>query len=286
MKNTDTKHPTVYEPNQRARMGYFAGWATMFGNLVGSRELIWQLFKRDFFANYKQSFLGVMWIFIAPVVAIVSWVFLNATGVLVPGDVGVPYPLYVLLGSTIWGLFVSFYTNTAKSLIEYRELIIQINFPHEVLVAKQIAQSFAAFVINIVLIAVVLVLFRVLPGPEVLLFPLTIVPLMFIAVGIGMIISVISAVAHDVDKGVTALLGFVMYITPVIYAPDQKSELMQAVLAYNPITYLLGTARATLIGTGYADWTGYWISAGLSTVFFMFAWRLFFLSEGKVAERL
>jgi lipopolysaccharide transport system permease protein len=286
MDNNVTESITVYEPNQRVNMGYLAGWAMMFGNLLKSRELIWQLFKRDFFANYKQSFLGIMWVFIAPVIAIVSWVFLNATGVLVPGDVGVPYPLYVLLGSTIWGLFLSFYSNTAKSLTEYGQLITQINFPHEALVAKQVAQSMAAFVINVVLILVVLAAFRFTPNVRILLFPLTVIPLLFVGAGIGMVISVVSAVAHDVEKVVTAMLGFVMYITPVIYSPDQESELMRTVLAWNPLTYLICMSRATLLDAGYPVTDGYILSAGISAVFFMFSWRLFFLSEGKVSERL
>src|SRR5574342_445426 len=146
---------TVYEPNQRARMGFARSWVYMLRSVSSSRELVWQLFKRDFVSNYKQSLLGVAWLFISPVVAIVSWVFLNAAGVLKPGETGVPYPVYVLLGSTIWGLFMSFFTSSSRSLTDSGSLILQINFPHEVLVVKQVAQTVAAFLVNLVLILIV-----------------------------------------------------------------------------------------------------------------------------------
>jgi homopolymeric O-antigen transport system permease protein len=276
----------VYEPNQRVKVGFWAGWTAMVRGVVNSRELIWQLFKRDFFANYKQSYLGIVWVFIAPVVGIVSWVFLNATGVLSPGDVGVPYPVYVLIGSTVWGLFMSFYSNTSKSLSEYKTLIQQINFPHEALVLKQMAQTVAAFVINMGLILVVLIVFKVLPSWKIVLFPLTVVPLMLVGSGIGMVVAVVSAVANDLEKAATALLGFVMYITPVIYAPEQKSELIRTVVYWNPLSYLVGGARDIILYGRIASPAGYAVSSGLTVVLFFFTWRLFYLSEHKVAERL
>jgi len=57
----------------------------MIQNILHSRDLIWQLFKRDFISGYKQSFLGIFWIFIQPLAGILAWVFMNATGILNPG---------------------------------------------------------------------------------------------------------------------------------------------------------------------------------------------------------
>ncbi|MFC1799069.1 hypothetical protein ACFLZL_04615, partial [Thermodesulfobacteriota bacterium] len=115
-KKTLSEQATVYRPNQRHDLGFFETWLVMSKNILKSRELIWQLFKRDFFAVYKKSFLGITWIFVAPLMGIVSWVFLNMTGMLHPGDVGIPYPAYVLVGSSVWGLFLGFF-NSAKATL-------------------------------------------------------------------------------------------------------------------------------------------------------------------------
>ena len=89
-------HIVVYEPDQRARLGFVLSWKAMIENVVNSRELIWQLFKRDLLAGSKQSVLGILWIVISPLVGIVSWVLMNEAGVLHPGALDIPYPLYVL----------------------------------------------------------------------------------------------------------------------------------------------------------------------------------------------
>jgi ABC-type polysaccharide/polyol phosphate export permease len=81
----------IYRPNQRHDLGFFKTWAVMAKNIVNSKELIWQLFKRDFFDSYKKTFIGISWIFIAPIAGIVSWVFLQKTGMLHPGDIGIPF---------------------------------------------------------------------------------------------------------------------------------------------------------------------------------------------------
>ncbi|PIE34921.1 hypothetical protein CSA56_06280 [candidate division KSB3 bacterium] len=134
---------TVYRPNQRHELGFFQTWIVMARNVIRSKELIWQLFKRDLLAGYKKSFLGMTWIFVSPIMAIISWVFLQKTGMLNPGDVGIPYPAYVLLGSSMWGLFMGFYTAARGTLKAGAGFIMQVNYPHEALLFKQMAQQLA-----------------------------------------------------------------------------------------------------------------------------------------------
>ncbi|MGH7197659.1 MAG: ABC transporter permease, partial [Candidatus Omnitrophota bacterium] len=92
---SESEKITVYRPNQRHDLGYVETWIIMFRTIIGSRELIWQFFKRDFFANYRRSFIGAAWIVLTPLAGILVWIFLKHSGVLRPGNVGVPYPVYV-----------------------------------------------------------------------------------------------------------------------------------------------------------------------------------------------
>lgn len=277
---------TIYEPNQRIRIGFFRSWIFMVRNILKSRELIWQLFKRDFLAGYKQSFLGIFWVFISPVIGILSWIFLNMTGVLKPGEMDVPYPVYVLLGSSFWGLFMGTFNATSASLRNGSSLILQVNFPHEALVVKELANTFAGFLISMVMIAVVLIIFQVYPDWTVIFFPLTLIPLIFIGAGIGMVVAVITVVAHDISRIVSMGLGFMMFLTPVIYTPKINNELIQIIIKWNPLSYLIGGTRDIILFGRIDNLYGYIISTSFSIIIFLFSWRLFFLSESKVAEKL
>lgn len=278
---------TIYTPNYRLKIGFFETWVLMFRNIVKSRELIYQLFKRDFLAAYKKSFLGFSWILISPIIGILSWVLLNHAGVLRPGDVGIPFEAYVLLSSSIWGLFMGFYGAAAGTLGAGGGFIMQVKYPHEAMLVKQTAQHLANFTITFALNLVVLLIFGVVPTAWIIAFPIIILPMFFFGAGMGLIISVVSVVASDLTNVFNIGLGFVFYITPIVYdVSGLESEVLQTLVKLNPLTYLVGGVRDLIIRGDMSNWTAYLVISLLSFIFFMLAWRLFFVSEDKVIERM
>ncbi len=277
---------TVYEPNERHKIGFFRIWFIMIRNIIISRDLIYQLFKRDFISVYKKSFLGISWVFISPVFGILSWVFMNAAGVLKPGDVGIPYPAYVLISTNIWGLFIGFYKTGAETLKAGQGFILQVNYPHEALLVKQLANYLANYILSFVLVVGLLIAFGVMPDWKIVFFPVILLPLFFLGGGLGLIISVTTAITDEANKIMDILLGLMLFITPVIYSPKIDSELVQSIINYNPLTYLVGGIRDLILFGYIKDPTEFTIYTAASLVFFMFSWRLFFISENKVIERM
>jgi lipopolysaccharide transport system permease protein len=277
---------TIYSPNQRHTLGFFKTWSVMSRNILDSRELIWQLFKRDFFASYKKSFIGITWIFIAPIMGIVSWVFLNMTGMLHPGEVGVPYPVYVLIGSSMWGLFMGFFNSAKATLSAGRALVMQVNYPREALLFKQTAQHLANFSIAFIMNIAILLAFKVVPGWQIIFFPLVAIPLFFLGGAIGLVVSMISIVAVDVSRIINMGMGLMMYLTPVIYSDKVNSQFAQSIIKWNPLTYLVCSARDIIIYGRLYGAKGYFICVVLSFLLFMISWRLFYVSEDRIIERM
>lgn len=235
---------------------------------------------------YKKSFLGMGWILLGPIIGIISWVFMNATGILNPGDVGIPYPAYVLLSSSIWGLFMAFYGAAGNTLGAGGGFIMQVKYPHEALLAKEAFQATVNFGITFLINLAVLLLFGVFPTLGILLFPLLLLPLFFLGSAIGLLISVVSVVAQDVSRFMGTILGFLLYITPVIYSPDTTNELLALVVRYNPLTYLIGAPRDVLVYGRYEYWLEFTIVTLFCTIFFLLATRLFYVSEDRVIEKM
>ena len=277
---------SVYKPNQRHELGFFHTWVIMVNNIIKSRELIWQLFKRDFFAAYKKSFIGITWVFFSPLLGIISWVFLKKTGMLNPGDVGIPYPAYVLIGTTIWGLFRGFYSSAVSTLSAGAGLAMQINYPHEALLFKQTAQLLATFLIKFVMIIFVLMLFGIFPKWGIILFPLVALPLFFLGAALGLVFSMISIVAVDINKIAGMVMGLLKWTVPVIYSSNISNEFVQTMIKWNPLTYLVCSARDIVIYGKLYNVAGYFLCAGISFIFFMISWRLFYVSENKIIERM
>lgn len=258
----------------------------MIRNIINSRELIMQLFKRDFLMSYKKSFLGMSWLVIAPIMGIISWVFMNSTGILAPGDVGIPYPAYVLLSTSIFGLFMSFFTGASGTLSAASGFILQVKFSHDALLIKQLLQQFAGFLITFTITIIVLLTFGVVPSWMIILFPILIIPMMLLGAGIGLIAAVISVVAIDINKVISFAMGLLLYVTPVIYSDKIDNPLLQTIIKWNPLTYLIGTVRDTMIYGKFENFDRYLIASALSLVFFLITWRLFYVSEEKVIEKM
>jgi homopolymeric O-antigen transport system permease protein len=275
----------IYEADQRIHMGLLGSLLCMIRNLLQSRELIWQLTRRDLLSLRKYSALGLFWIVLSPLVGIVSWVFMDYAGMLRPGDVVVPYPLYVLFGTTIWGLFMNSYHSAAQSLTSSGSLMLQVNFPHEALVVQQIAQNVIGLVANVGVLLIVLVFFGVWPSWKAVFLPLALIPLLALGVAIGMFVSVLTVVVQDVSKVVTSGLGLLMFITPVIYAPTLPNQDLQNIISWNPLSYLVGGVR-DLVLIGHIDrLDGFTWASCFSISMLVLSWRLFFVSEQKVAEK-
>jgi lipopolysaccharide transport system permease protein len=283
----NTGEIVTYTSNARRQIGFFKTWMIMAKNIIKSKDLIIQLFRRDFFMVYKKSFLGFSWLLISPIIGIASWVFMNQAGILQPGNVGIPYPAFVLLSSSIWGLFMGFYTSAAGTLGAGSGFIMQVKYPHEALLVKQTAQHLANFLITFGVNIVILLIFGIVPHWSILLLPILTLPLFFLGAGMGLITSVISVVATDVSNIFNILLSFAFYVTPIIYSSDKfTSKLLQKIIEINPLSYLIGATRDMIIYGRYEHWDRFAIVSILSVVFFMISWRLFFVSEDKVIEKM
>ena len=103
---------------------------------------------------------------------------------------------------------------------------------------------------------------------------------------IGLVVSMISVLSVDFDKMVVVALGLMMWITPVIYSENVDNQLVQTLISWNPLTYLVCSARDIIIYGRLFDTAGYFFCSGLSLIVFMVAWRLFYVSEDKIIERM
>jgi len=277
---------TVYEAHQRRTTGLFAAVWAMTVDIVRCRELIWQLFKRDFLMQYKKSFLGVGWILVAPLIGFASWVFMNMAGVLKPGDMDFPYPAFVLISTTLWGFFTSSVIAASRTLKAGQSFIGQVHYPHHTMLVKELLQAYANFLISFVFVTVLLLCFNISLGVFYFATPLLVMPMMIFAAALGLSLAIINVVSMDIEKIIGYLLNFFMFLTPVVYTADNKTGVVKIILSCNPMTYLHGCARDLIIfgQTGNGD---VFICLALAAfLFLLLTMKWFFVAEEKVIEKM
>jgi lipopolysaccharide transport system permease protein len=285
-QRTQPAQVSVYRPHERHDVGFWSGWRIMVGNVVQSRELIAQLFRRDFVAVYKKSFLGVTWILALPLLGVLPVLFLHAANILKPGVQGVPYTVFALFSVTLWQMFAGIVTLSMQSLSGSSALILQVKFPHEALLVKQCAQQLAVSVLALALSVVVLLAFGVVPDWKLALLPLMAIPIILLAAGTGLLLAVLSVVVADLERVMAYVLQLFLYATPIVYTAEVDNVLLQKIIDYNPLTYLIGDARDLVLFGAARHLDRYAYACAFALAVFLFAWRLFFMSEERVIERL
>ena len=111
------------------------------------RELFYFLAWRDLLVRYKQTFVGVGWSLIRPLLTmLVLTVVFGKLGKMPSG--GVPYPLLVVCGMLPWQFFSTAMAESGNSLVSNSNLISKVYFPRLVIVISSVITSFVDFLIS------------------------------------------------------------------------------------------------------------------------------------------
>jgi lipopolysaccharide transport system permease protein len=285
MKETMVEKVTVYFPDKSIKQGYPSLFKEMFRELINSRWLTRQLFIRNFSALYRQSLLGIGWALIIPLITVGTFIFLNTSGVFNMGDMTIPYPLFAVAGMALWSIFSVGLTLSANSLVNVSAMITKINFAREPLVISAVVQGIIPSLIQIVIVFVLFACYQIVPPLTVLLVPFAVIPLFFLTLGLGFIVSLINTVLRDAGNMISLVVMFLLFLTPVLYVKP-PSGLAAVASHYNPWYYLLSVPRDLLLFGGTVEWPGYLYSALFSFVIFFICWTAFHLTEARIAERI
>ena len=276
---------TVYVPDNSVKKGYRSLFKEMAEEVRSSKWLTWQLFKRDFKVVYQQSVLGILWVLIPPLVTVGTFIFLNQAGIFNVGDITVPYPIFALLGVALWGIFATGLSSSTNSLAAAGGMISKINFPREALVFSAMGRALINFLIQVVLVVILFAYYGFIPHWTAILVPLLLIPVVLLALGLGLILSILNGVVRDVGRTMPIFTTFLMLLTPILYATTQTG-ILGTLTRYNPLYYLIIVPRDLILIGSTSEWYGYLLSALLSVGVFFVCWIIFHLTETRIAERI
>ncbi|MBZ9787859.1 ABC transporter permease [Psychroflexus sp. CAK57W] len=254
-------------------------------DLNRSRFLAFQLAKRDITAQYRQSYLGIVWAFMPPLATAFVWMFLNSSGTVKISDTGVPYPVYVFAGTLLWSIITASITSPIQSTNSGKGIMSKINFPKEALIMSGILKLLFNTSIKVILLFIFLFSFGVGLSWGLLLFPFAMLGAILIGNTIGLILTPIGMLYTDVSKIISFSMQFLMYITPVVYSiPD--TGVIRTLMQYNPLTPIVVVGRNLALGLP-SDFTAYFlIIVSVSIPLFLLALVFYRISIPIFVERL
>ena len=219
----------------------------LLGSIVGEfhrgHELAWRLFLRNIRAMYRQTALGLFWIFLPPIANTAIWIFLRSQNVFsIEGTEGVDTTVYILTGMILWQSFIDAFNMPLQTLNRNKNMISKLNFPREALLAVGFGEVLFNLAVRLLLLIPAFIWFGVPLQSTVVLAPIAVVGIVFFGMALGLFIMPIGSLYQDVGRFLTMFLPFWMIITPIIYVTDNPW-----LVWLNPASPLLLLARDWLL---------------------------------------
>ncbi|MBD2314638.1 ABC transporter permease [Desertifilum sp. FACHB-1129] len=274
----------IYTPRSRMRSPLFL-FRQMWRDLLASRELAWRLMVRDISAQYRQSFFGVAWAFLPPIVMAAGFTLAGEANVINVGETDIPYPAYVMFSTALWQTFVEALNGPVLAVTEAKPMLSRVNFPREAIILAKLGEVLFNFSIKLILIVGLFIWFRVPISWTILIAPVALIHLILLGTLFGVLLAPLGALYKDVSKGITILTGFWLFITPVIY-PVPSGGLFGTLVRLNPVTPLLVTTRELATAETLSDPVSFWVVSALTLIGLFLTWLAFRLAMPFVIERM
>jgi lipopolysaccharide transport system permease protein len=210
------------------------------------RELLYFLVWRDLKVRYKQTALGVAWVVLQPLAAVLLFTVIFGELVKMPSD-GVPYPLFAYAALLPWNFFAGTMTRASTSLVNNQNLITKIYFPRLVIPVAAVLAGLPDMAISFLVFLGFMVWFGVWPTAAVLTLPLFLLLATAAALGVGLWLSALNVQYRDINHLVPFLVQVWMYASPVIYSASLIPERWRWLYGLNPMAGVIDGFRWALL---------------------------------------
>ncbi len=210
------------------------------------RELFYFFVWRDIKVRYKQTVLGALWAIIQPFFTMVVFTIFFGKFAKMPSE-GVPYPVFSYSALVPWTYFSGAVGYAGNSLIGNSNLLTKVYFPRFAIPASATLSGILDFFIASVILFGLMIFYNIPISWNLLFWPVLIIPLILLALGLGMIFSALNVKYRDIKYTIPFMFQIWLFVTPIIYPISILPEKYRRFVGLNPMTGIIEAFRSTVI---------------------------------------
>jgi lipopolysaccharide transport system permease protein len=182
--------------------------------------------------------------------------------------------LILFAGLLVFNFFSECVNRAPGLILANTSYVKKVIFPLEILPVVTLgAALFHCGVSALVWFLFYMILFGV-PPLTALLFPVVLLPLIFLTVGVSWLLASLGVYLRDVAQVVGVATTILLFLSPIFYPISALPENFQTLLLFNPLTHVIEQTRAVLFFGKLPNWTMYFISltGGVVVAWLGYAW--------------
>ena len=251
--------------------------------LLHYSDLLYTLSMFRLNVRYKQSALGWAWAALQPLalMGIYTFIFAHVTTVKTGG---IPYPIFVFSALLPWIFFATAITNSVQGLIAYPNLLTKMYFPREIIPFSYLAAGVIDFLIASVILAFLMVHYRISLTWNVLYGIPILMILAAFAAAMALLFSAVHVRFRDVGLAMPFVLQVWMFATPVVYSLEAVPRRFRFFYLLDPAADAIDNFRRAVIYGKPPNITEMAWAAAIATVSLAAAYAYFKSSEAIMAD--
>ncbi len=220
------------------------------------------------------------WYFISPLFSMVMYIIVFGRIAGIPTD-DIPQPVFYLSGICLWEYFSMCLTDVSATFQKNANLYGKVYFPRLVSPVSVVISRLFRFSLQLAMFILVYLLFvlkgvHLRPTWYLLLFPVVLLTIQGIAMGLGLIISSLTTKYRDLTNFFGVFVSLWMYATPIVYPLSYVTNpTLYTIMQLNPMTALIETFKYGAFGAGEFSWSALSYSIGFMLLLLLLGIAMF-----------
>lgn len=242
----------VYTPDSRPPLWRVLSPVWIWRDLAKHFELIRTFAVRDYQAAHRNTFLGLAWTMLTPLIMLALFTFVfgyifNGRFTTSVTESPADFALALFVGLSLYNCIAAALTQSPSILFANSVYVKTLSFPIEVLSVAQLANILINLAIGL---ALCLLAFLVVHGFlhwTAIFVLLHVLCIALLVLGLSWFLSALAVFVPDI-QGITSPLSLVlMFLSGVFFSIDNLSPAMQVLFRLNPIATLIHDARGAIL---------------------------------------
>ena len=245
----------------------------MVASVLRNQHLIRLLVTREVAGRYRGSILGILWSFFNPVFMLAVYTFVFSVVFKARwgsgGESRAEFAMILFAGLLVFNVFAECIGRAPGLILGNCNYVKKVIFPLEILPWVSFGAALFHFFVSFGVWLLFYCCIFGLPQPTIFLFPLILLPLAMLVMGLSWFLAALGVFLRDVSQVVGIVITISMFLSPIFYPLSVIPEKYRRWLFCNPLTFLIEQARGVLIFGESMDWRGLIL---ITVLAFLLAW--------------
>ncbi len=256
----------------------------MFAKIILHRQLIGQLIKREVQNNYRNTFLGIFWLVMRPLLllSVYAFVFGSVLNARWPNssENQLEFAIILFAGLIVFNLFSEVISQAPGLIVRNVNYVKKVIFPVEILPLVSLGNAFFQFALSLFVLLIFSCLYYGSLPLTTWYLPVILFPYALLLAGLIFLFAALGVFVRDISQTITFIIPGMMFLSPIFYPLTSVPEPVRDFFYLNPLTFIVEQLRAVMIWGQQPDWWG-WLWYVLTASLILVTGYFFFIKTKK-----